>query len=90
MAIIKFSFCFKLVCAKQSHTGWTCSASSTYNSDTGCENVLDENYSDTWATVHGQGVGAFIDIIFQKPLSVNRIRFLQRKHMGKAIAYISI
>ena len=55
-----------------STTGFTCTASSEYNSGYSCSNVYDSNTDSEWATL-GQGAGAWIEIQFPSPVTISKI-----------------
>ena len=61
----------------------TCSASSKYSEDWGCEKAIDGKSSTSWAT-KGEGTGAWIQVNFGYVYKVERIQIKQRTNNVQA------
>jgi len=75
----------------------TCTASSVYSGDWGCQKAFDgkascnDNWGSDWATLKNEGVGAWIKAEFVEVITIKKLRIKQRKiledreHMNSGI-----
>jgi len=67
----------------------TCTASSDYSAQFSCEKAFDNDEGSDWAS-RGEGVGAWIQATFPRPVKIAKLKILQRRNPSEANKQISL